>query len=93
MHRSGEVDWVFTAEGYVDNKPCNCPSCCCRNCESGDNAQPEQLPDGAEQSANSPFTFDSVIGYALILVLSLLGLMASIIVIRKPKQKTNPKNE
>ena len=93
MHRSGEVDWIFTAEGYVDDKPCNCPSCCCQNCESGSNTQPEQLPDGTGQNTNSPFTFDNIVGYALILVLSLLGLIASAIVVRKLKQQTNLKNE
>lgn len=50
MHHVGEVDWIFTAEGYIDDKPV-CPDCpCCPNCPScpdhGSNDKPQELPNG-----------------------------------------------
>ena len=56
MHRVGEVDWIFTAEGYIDDKPV-CPDCsCCPNCPScpdhGSNDKPQELPNGPKTGDN-----------------------------------------
>ena len=80
MHRVGEVDWIFTAEGYIDDKPV-CPNCpCCPNCPScpdhGSNDKPQELPNG-------PKTGDNLILNLYVLFASILGLATSMTIIKK----------
>lgn len=80
MHRVGEVDWIFTAEGYIDDKPV-CPDCpCCPNCPScpdhGSNDKPQELPNG-------PKTGDNLILNLYVLFASILGLATSMTIIKK----------
>lgn len=86
MHRVGEVDWIFTAEGYIDDKPV-CPDCpCCPNCPScpecpscpdhGSNDKPQELPNG-------PKTSDNLILNLYVLFASILGLATSMTIIKK----------
>ena len=80
MHRSGEVDWIFTAEGYVNGEPVNPdpgdePT-------PGGNTQPEPLPD-EYQNGNTPFTFDDIVKYSLIFSISLIGLILAAVIIRR----------
>ena len=80
MHRVGEVDWIFTAEGYIDDKPV-CPDCpCYPNCPScpdhGSNDKPQELPNG-------PKTGDNLILNLYVLFASILGLATSMTIIKK----------
>ena len=81
MHRAGEVDWIFTAEGYKDDHPCNCPTCCnCQQCDNGGNSngsnRPKPLPSNA-------ITWDNVITFVGIAAVSIIGFILAIILIRK----------
>ncbi len=80
MHRSGEVDWVFLAEGYVNGEPVNPDPG--DNPNPGGNTEPEPLPDEYQQG-NSPFTFDSIVKYSVIFGISLIGLLVAIKIIRR----------
>ena len=80
-HRSGEVDWIFTAEGYIDGEPVNPDPG--DNPTPGDNTQPEPLPDGTGQKPDSPFTFDSIVKDSLIFAISLIGLIIATVIIRR----------
>jgi hypothetical protein len=71
MHRVGEVDWIFTAEGYIDDKPV-CPDCP----DHGSNDKPQELPNG-------PKTGDNLILNLYVLFASILGLATSMTIIKK----------
>ena len=73
MHRSGEVDWVFTAEGYkdgeiapIDPTPDNNNSG--SNNTSGAAGKPKPLP-------NSVYTLDNIINFVVLLAVSMVGLL------------------
>lgn len=78
MHRSGEVDWIFTAEGYVNGEPVDPDP----GDNPGGNTEPEPLPD-EYQNGNTPFTFDAIVKYALTFGLCLIGLIVAIKIIRR----------
>ena len=82
MHRAGEVDWIFTAEGFKDNQPCNCPTCCnCQQCDNDDggsngNGKPKPLP-------NNAYTLDNINGVVALCIAFAVGLIIACILIRK----------
>lgn len=95
MHRAGEVDWVFTAEGYKDNQPCNCPTCCgCSQCENGNEnnnqsssdtggtgRKPKPLPSNA-------ITLDNILLFVAVAIASTVGLFIAMILIRRLTKKS-----
>ena len=94
MHRAGEVDWIFTAEGYKDDKPCNCPTCCsCSQCENGNEnnnqgssdtggtgRKPKPLPGNA-------ITLDNILLFVTVAITSTVGLFIAIVLIRRLAKK------
>ncbi|MCR5572540.1 MAG: hypothetical protein K6F57_02080 [Candidatus Saccharibacteria bacterium] len=89
-HRAGEVDWIFTAEGFKDNKPCNCPTCCdCQQCDnngqSGTNTddvgrKPKPLP-------NNAITVDNILRFVVLFIVSAVGAFLAIVLIRRYLRK------
>lgn len=65
MHRAGEVDWIFTAEGYKD----------------------EVAPDEPTPTPDNSRTLDNIIHYSFTFGLSAIGLIISVIIIRRLLKK------
>ena len=77
MHQTGEVDWTFMAECYVD----------------GEIVEPDNPgnPDGPlpppNPTPNGPQTFDYIVQYFGLFLASALGLIIAIALIRKYKKE------
>ena len=87
MHRTGEVDWVFTAEGYKDDKPCNCPNCChCQQCNSSNNNSNNGSNGGGRKPKplpNNAYTLDDISGVIALCAVFVVGLVIACVLIRK----------
>lgn len=87
MHRTGEVDWVFTAEGYKDDKPCNCPNCCnCQQCNSSNNNSNNGSNGGGRKPKplpNNAYTLDDISGVMALCAVFIVGLIIACALIRK----------
>ena len=54
-YNAGEVDWIFTAEGYKDDKPCNCPNCCnCQQCNNNNSNNSNNSSNGGRKPKPLP---------------------------------------
>jgi len=73
MHREGFVDWVFMAECYVDGEIVEPDD------PGSDEPQPQPVPN---PTPNGPRTLDIIEQYFGMLILSVIGLVISILVIR-----------
>ena len=75
MHRVGEVDWIFTAEGYKEDKPVcpDYPTCSeCPECPSCPDDKPQELP-------KPPKTGDNLELDIYAFIISAIGLTGSLI--------------
>ena len=72
MHRTGEIDWVFTAECFKDGEVVPSPD------------EPDE-PGGNEPAPtpNNSKTLDNIMHYGWIFILSLTGLVIAITAIRR----------
>ena len=91
MHRAGEVDWIFTAEGYKDDKPCNCPNCCnCQQCNNNNSNNSNNSSNGGRKPKplpNNAYTLDDINGVVVLCAIFVIGLVIACILIRKYLKK------
>ena len=74
MHRSGEVDWIFTAEGYKDGEivPADDTP---NNNNSGSNTNTNGAAGKPKPLPNSVYTLDNIINFVVLLAVSMIGLL------------------